>query len=399
MAFHYYLVACLIALRSAFAALLPARSTRSLRPRPLVADTAVTPCKLLQEYPYYHTTRQIHDELVDLGARCPGMTLDTRTRSGDDGHNRTIDVVTIRSYVERPVNRNLALFGEHARELISPESGLHLVRALCGLTDLAAHATEVLQDNEFRLIINANPGSREEVERGNYCLRTNPSGVDLNRNWDEEWEGAGPRPFSEAETLIVKEVAVEYQPTNFLTVHSGTRGLYMPWAYNRDRLATRNRLQMLSILRSLATSYCECPFGGAGREVGYRCPGTSLDWVYDKLQTPYSFAFEIYVSDEMDEDLRSRWREKMSSGASELQVGSNLAHPFFKDLFQNHPSNFVQLSSSEELESMDSAWCISFFNPQTEAVYNKTVHNWVKAYLELAALVARELRREHASRV
>lgn len=44
------------------------------------------------------------------------------------------------------------------------------------------------------------------LKRGEYCLRENPNGVDLNRNWDEKWDlgtsdsadqAHGKRPFSE----------------------------------------------------------------------------------------------------------------------------------------------------------------------------------------------------------
>jgi len=34
--------------------------------------------------------------------------------------------------------------------------------------------------------------------------------------------------------------------------------------------------------------------GAAGKQVGYLCPGTCLDYIYDKLGAKYSFAFEIY---------------------------------------------------------------------------------------------------------
>lgn len=47
---------------------------------------------------------------------------------------------------------------------------------------------EARQNNEFMLVVNANPGSRMQVEQGDWCLRVNPNGVDLNRNWDEHWE-------------------------------------------------------------------------------------------------------------------------------------------------------------------------------------------------------------------
>merc|ERR1719473_2664514 len=110
------------------------------------------------------------------------MTFETS--SGADG-SVNIDVVTIKNPEATPVNKNFLLFGEHSRELISPESGFHLIKSLCGETDLSDRAREVLKDSEFQIVVNGNPASRAQVERGSFCLRTNPAGVDLNRNWDE----------------------------------------------------------------------------------------------------------------------------------------------------------------------------------------------------------------------
>merc|ERR1719231_1408963 len=99
--------------------------------------------------------------------------------------------------------------------------------------------------------------------------------------------------------------------------------MYMPWAYDMEHLATRNEPQMMNILKTLDKDHCECPYGAAGKEVGYSCPGTCLDWVYDQLQTPYAFAFEIFVNPEQDEDLKERWQAKMQEqGAAFLQLSS-----------------------------------------------------------------------------
>ena len=38
------------------------------------------------------------------------------------------------------------------------------------------------------MIMNANPLSRERVESGEFCLRENEHGVDLNRNYDAHWK-------------------------------------------------------------------------------------------------------------------------------------------------------------------------------------------------------------------
>merc|ERR1712032_434185 len=158
----------------------------------------------------------------------------------------------------------------------------------------------------------------------------------------------------------------KFKPTTFITVHSGTRGLYMPWAYDTAHLAVRNQLSMLRILRSVDKDHCECPFGAAGKEVGYSCPGTCLDWVYDQLQTPYAFAFEIYVGD--DSGLKDRWHELMtdSEDGAFLQTNRNLAHPHFKDFFAEHPSSFVQVHSKKQRSARGGEECFSQFNPESE---------------------------------
>lgn len=324
---------------------------------------------------------------------------------GKAGRLATIDVVAIRAPGSTPRNRMFLLFGEHARELISPESGLHIVQALCGKhASMADEAAKVLRDSEFMIVVNGNPLSRVKVEEGDFCLRTDPEGVDLNRNWDEEWNSddgrsdyrtnPGPTPFSEPETQIFKNLVSEFRPTTFLTVHSGTKGLYMPWAYDMQHQAARNKEAMMQVLATLDEKYCKCPFGAAGREVGYSCPGTCLDWVYDKLMAPYAFAFEIYVNPILEPSLKSRWREKIASSEGQLyQREHTLAHEHFKDLFEDHPSSFIQLSAEAHAArgSQDDEMCFGSFNPGSEEEYRAVVENWSQAYLQLAGIVASKL--------
>jgi len=355
---------------------------------------------MLKLHPYYHSTDQIHDEIVNLATRCPGMTLETKAAD-----TRSIDSITIKAPGSNPVSKNFMLFGEHARELISPESGLHFLKTLCGEAGNKERAAKILQDSEFKIIVNGNPDSRKHVEQGDFCLRVNPNGVDLNRNWNEEWQPSaeldpvdtnpGPSPFSEAETQVFKELVTDYKPTNFLTIHSGTKGMYMPWAYDMKHLAHRNREKMINILKALDKDHCECPFGAAGREVGYSCPGTCLDYVYDKLKTPYAFAFEIYTNPDMDEFLKERWQEKMEAKeTSFLQMHSHLAHKHFNDVFHQCPSDFVQLKSERKRAEMSPGDCFSNFNPDTQERYDTVVENWSEAYLDMAEMVARNVKED-----
>jgi hypothetical protein len=344
-------------------------------------------------YPWYHTSSEIQSEARRLSQKCNGALSIRTLRDSGVG----IDVARVRAPGASPTNRVFIMFGEHSRELISPESGLGLLKMLCGeesTEPVASSASSVLQGSEFELVLNGNPRSRLKVEDGEFCLRMNPTGVDLNRNWDEQWTPdskaysnafPGPHPFSEPETRIFKQLVTAFKPTTFLTVHSGTRGLYMPWAYDTQHMARRNKPAMLEILREIDKGHCQCPYGAAGKEVGYSCPGTCLDWVYDQLNTPFSFAFEIYTNPDEDDALRSRWDRKIREGGSELlyQNGAHLGHEHFASLFEAHASDFVhRRARSRGAETPES--CFGQFNPDTQERYNQTVTNWAQAYLELA---------------
>jgi hypothetical protein len=390
--------------------LLQITSDRRLAAQSGVEPTQKTLAAIKKVRPYYHTTQEIREEVELLSKSCNGaMTVETHSDSIDRGV--TIDVIRLRAPDAQPLNKVFLLFGEHSRELISPESGLHFLKIVCGKVPIEGKLKipNILLENEFQIVLNGNPHSRVEVERGDFCLRTNPNGVDLNRNWDEMWEegesdsmsdtNAGPKPFSEPETRIFKRLVEHFQPTTFLTVHSGTRGMYMPWAYDMKHTARFNAPLMLNVLKDLDKAHCQCPYGAAGKEVGYPCPGTCLDWVYSKLKTPYVFAFEIYTSSDRDEDLKKRWDEKAASGGLKLlQSGSHLGHEHFQGLFDTITSDFVHTRARDAKSDDDrqKEECFSQFNPGTEATYNATVQNWAVAYLEMAAMIAEQLKKDNS---
>lgn len=371
---------------------------------------------LAQAYPFYHSSETINQELAELAKNCPVLSIEPWS---DSTKKTTYQVVKIHKEGNegKCTNRNFFLFGEHARELISPESGLHFVKTICEHQDvdatfiqsLAGKHKSILDDNCFMIVMNANPHGRLGVEAGDFCKRTNENDVDINRNWDEAFdqfhagEGGmsgdtfpGERPFSEPETQILKGLLESFKPTNFLTVHSGTRGMYMPWAYDMEHLADRNGKQMMNILYSLDKKYCQCPFGAAGKEVGYQCPGTSLDWVYDKLKTPFAFAVEIWNDQAYDAELKANFDQHSKEM---MRLDSNLADKdFAKVMFERHPSDNVQLLSQHgdkhKFKSKDE--CFSMFNPTTPALYKETTETWSNVYFDLVHKVTAEL---HSSKV
>jgi hypothetical protein len=328
------------------------------------------------------------------------LSVDSQTSPGGEV---TIDIASLKKEGSSPTNKMYFLFGEHARELISPESGLYFLRSLCGETETSEYLNGVLDDTEFRVVLNGNPHSRRKVEGGDFCLRVNENGVDLNRNWDEKWEPSpefspadtnpGAAPFSEPETNIFKNDVTNQRPTSFVTIHSGTLGMYMPWAYDMEHLAQRNNKAMMSMLRDLDEEYCQCPFGAAGKEVGYSCPGTCLDYVYDQLNTSYAFAFEIYVGQDMRYDLKDRWQEKMKETENTAFV--QLAHEDYHHIFHKHTSDFVQVQSKmvrRDHSLRDPDDCLSQFNPTDDADYRQTIDNWARVYGDLARRIVTDMK-------
>ncbi len=133
------------------------------------------------------------------------------------------------------------LAGEHPRELISTEFILNYVKYLC-MGNRDEKYLNIINSFNFRIVLNANPISREKVENGEYCRRTNLNNVDINRNWDIHWiletndpeEFPGNSPFSEMETKFLKSIVGDFKPKLFLSVHSGAFGLFMPYAYLQE---------------------------------------------------------------------------------------------------------------------------------------------------------------------
>lgn len=228
------------------------------------------------------------------------------------------------------------IFGEHPRELISVELALYLIQTLC--------EDDKLQ-TQLIIIINANPEARQRVENGEFCLRTNNNGVDLNRNWGAYWEKtsctglkqtcSGPEAYSEIETKTMQELFDGFQPSLFISVHSGVDTLMYPYAYTYDRLDSDTEAELESVLRNVKSD------AGLGSEIGqvsilldYLSSGNCLDYAFSQSVT-YAFAFEIYA-------------EKAKSA---LQI---------------------------TMESNDNI-CFSIFNPQTHHDYLETLDKWTNA--------------------
>lgn len=117
--------------------------------------------------------------------------------------------------------------------------------------------------------------------------RFNARGVDLNRNWDANWQptsewrnqevDAGRRPFSEPETRALRDLVVRIKPKVVVSYHSQADGIY--YSGKRDRWEPARRLAQLY---SAASGY---PIPQGRGLVGYRITGASGGYFY-RLRIP-----------------------------------------------------------------------------------------------------------------
>lgn len=363
---------------------------------------------LQQKLPFYHSSDELHEDMVEAIAGCNSSVRASLSQGG-----ASLDVVRLSASSSgthrRQKRKALLVFGEHARELVGPESALHFVRGLCGLEpsipqDRAAAALSVA---DFVIVPNANPSSRRLVETGAFCKRTNEHGVDLNRNWGDKHrdknahvsqvndnddstlqeQNPGPNGFSEPETQALRDLARQIQPDMFLAVHSGAYLLGMPFGYSGQPQPDHAQ-EMMQILESISSQHCngQCPYGSLESVINYASPGCAMDYMVEELKVPFAFTFEIY-----------------SGGQNSEMAGNDGGEGFehFASGFMSAGGGAVLKGESESKESHDQRMqedqaasdekCLEQFNPTDEDTLHSLLDNWSGAYIDLVTAVDKVL--------
>jgi len=211
----------------------------------------------------------------------------------------------------------LLVFGEHARELISSELALHLLELFIlpsNTTDDMIHYLNALRRcTTITLVPILCSAERKLVERGQFCQRKTLSGVDLNRNWEFQWgnrkdmlaeENPGPRPFSEIESQLIRNLARRIKPSVYMNIHSGEKSIYSPWDHRKDIDPALQPMHDIveGVWETLREVYAisddaqrkKWHIGASGASSSYRAYGTSVDWMVAMGGVPFAFTLEVY---------------------------------------------------------------------------------------------------------
>lgn len=397
--------------------------------------------------PFYHTTEEVRQEFENLASKCEGARLVFSEEDADDdeGGPSSIGVARVTAIGEsskKQKPRAMLVFGMHARELITVESALHFAQSLCDSSN--EKAQQELERFDFILVPNANPVSRKVVEAGDYCLRVNEHGVDLNRNWGKEHRkekghvfdvdsemNPGPSSFSEPETKVLKSLARREEPTIYLSVHTGAYLLGAPYGYT-GLSQPENEGELEELLRPISEKFCngECPYGTLAGVIGYDSPGCDIDYVSENLKTPYAFTWEIYTSPELKQLYKQKARARTEREEAEKNVDEydndnadddDDAMAFFQTRRKANKSKTTNHHGTQQTtaggglmkrqqhrqKSAESAvdkeiarlhripqharspdLCWEQFNPSSKSDFDEVLNTWSGAYLELCNQVA-----------
>jgi hypothetical protein len=214
-------------------------------------------------YQGYHTYRQLTTELDSLAAAQPNQVA--VSNYGKSVQGRPLLLVKISDDVRIDKHEPEVLFScaQHAREHITVEMCLHIVRRLAQGYGTDPAITRLLKSREIWVMPMANPdGAEYDVSTGLFAMwrknrqptpENSQVGTDLNRNWGDEWgccDGSSPNPasetyhgaapFSAPETAQLRDwvnsrvIAGVQQITAHIDFHSFSELLLWPYGFTAN---------------------------------------------------------------------------------------------------------------------------------------------------------------------
>ncbi len=238
---------------------------------------------------------------------------------GNTWENREIWALKISDNVathEAGENDILVNGNHHAREIMTVEVPLHLAKNLCEKYPGDPDVKLIVDNVETWIIPMLNPDGHNWVFTEDNRWRKNRRdngggvyGVDLNRNYDYKWGGAGsssdprsnvyrgPKPFSEPELQAIRDLINDdaHQFKYTLNYHSYGRCMLYPWAYTYGHPPEPDYTYYKNLAEYLLATLPGWVHGNDWEVLRYLASGNAVDWDYDGAghAKDWGFTFEI----------------------------------------------------------------------------------------------------------
>lgn len=176
---------------------------------------------------FYHTYAQVRDTLAALALRHPDICRLETLGLSVQGRLLLALCVSDNIAISEAEPRTRLDGNIHGNEKIGCEMVMHFARVVCDSYGLSPRLTALVNAQELTLIPMVNPdGAVANV-------RTNASGVDLNRDFGYMWDawGASPDWCSQPETRALRDDCARQDYCLSFTYHSGAVCVIYPWMY------------------------------------------------------------------------------------------------------------------------------------------------------------------------
>lgn len=254
---------------------------------------------------FFRTTEQVHAAMRDLASRYPDLVRvedigDTwQKTAGQGGHDiLALRIGSTKGAADKPAT--VWLGSTHPTETANPELLMRWATKTLGAYGTDPDATALLDGREINIVPIFNADGHEMVEEGYrtgdhgmQSKRKNtrpPHGVDLNRNFDFEWDGVGsspdPRssryrgthPASEPETQAVQGFLERVRPSVFIDWHSPGKSVLYPWGWKQEKAPHHEQLS------AIAGQFARLSGYEPMQAVDYSTSrGTTEDYAYGRL--------------------------------------------------------------------------------------------------------------------
>lgn len=280
----------------------------------------------------YHSFNETVTELNQIATDHPGITKLISIGKSYEGRDIWAMKVSDNPEIEEDEPEVYYNGNHHAREWLTIEVSLYILNYLTDNYGINSTITDIVDNRQIWVIPCVNPDGRvfdspeddpTDHRYQPYGWRKNrvdngdgTYGVDLNRNYDYMWGGAGasdasysgtyrgPEPFSENETRGIRDFVQQHDFIFSISYHTSGQLILYPWGYTYNESEDDDILHAVAVeMANLITNKAGSAYPGYTPVQGsdlYMTSGTDDDWLYGEMGI-FAYCIEMYP-DNRDDD-------------------------------------------------------------------------------------------------